>query len=232
MKKLRFVLTLALALGLLVGLSTGATVSAAYPGKKIQLPSINVENGWSTWIHAQNVGDDDNGATPTATSTSTPTPTLTPTPTGTSMPTATLTSTPTPTPTATSTATATPTVIVAANFDVYIPLVIKEHRPEPTVNNLHMSSAPYGPPVTQFPSGTAVVYAVFSYFYMQDDEVRVRVCDQVGRLLFEQIETYTGSGTESIEVSGPEGAFPDGRYLTILYRGLWAIETIYWDVGS
>ncbi len=45
-----------------MGLITGATVSAAYPGKKIQIPSINVEDGWSTWIHAQNVGDDDTGA--------------------------------------------------------------------------------------------------------------------------------------------------------------------------
>ncbi len=78
MKTLHFVLTLALALGLLVGLTTGAAVSAAlrqdsdelsraaqttaYPGKKIQIPSINVEDGWSTWIHAQNVGDDDTGA--------------------------------------------------------------------------------------------------------------------------------------------------------------------------
>ena len=70
MKKLHFVLTLALALGLLMGLGTGTTVSAAlrqaqdaaYPGKKIQIPSINVEDGWSTWIHAQNVGDDDTGA--------------------------------------------------------------------------------------------------------------------------------------------------------------------------
>ena len=88
MKKLHFVLTLALALGLLVGLTTGATVSvalhfdkaqykrqapgtasqgrsaqdAAYYGKKILIPSINVEDGWSTWIQAQNVGGDDTGA--------------------------------------------------------------------------------------------------------------------------------------------------------------------------
>jgi len=70
MNKLHLVLTLTLALGLLMGLTTGATVSAAlrqtqdaaYPGKKIQIPSINVEDGWSTWIHAQNVGDDDTGA--------------------------------------------------------------------------------------------------------------------------------------------------------------------------
>ena len=54
----------------LYGLSTGprdkglsrAAQDAAYPGKKIQIPSINVEDGWSTWIHAQNVGDDDTGA--------------------------------------------------------------------------------------------------------------------------------------------------------------------------
>jgi hypothetical protein len=62
MKKLHLILTLALALGVLVGLTTGATVSAIYSGKKIQIPSINVEDGWSTWIHAQNVGDDDTGA--------------------------------------------------------------------------------------------------------------------------------------------------------------------------
>lgn len=62
MKKLYPVLTLALALGLLVGLTTGTAVLAAQPGKKIQIPSIHVENGWSTWIHAQNVSDDDTGA--------------------------------------------------------------------------------------------------------------------------------------------------------------------------
>jgi hypothetical protein len=62
MRKLHLVLTLALALGLLVGLTTSTAISTAYPGKKIQLPSVNVENDWSTWIHAQNVGDDDTGA--------------------------------------------------------------------------------------------------------------------------------------------------------------------------
>ncbi|MCK4451939.1 MAG: hypothetical protein KAX26_15245 [Anaerolineae bacterium] len=166
------------------------------------------------------------GETPTVTSTSTPTPTSTPTatPTGT-----------TTTATPTSTATATPTVIVAANFDVYIPLVIKEPSPEPTVSNLHMSGAPYGPPVTQFPSGTAVVYAVFSYSHMQDDEVRVTVHDQVGSILLEQVETYTGSGMESIEVSGPGGeAFADGWYVTDVYANssLFPLETVLWDVGD
>lgn len=30
-------------------------------------------------------------------------------------------------------------------------------------SNEHMSDAPYGPPVIQFPTGTAVVYVVFDY---------------------------------------------------------------------
>lgn len=62
MKKLYVVITLALALGLLVGLVAGTAASAAQVGKKIQIPSINIEDGWSTWIHGQNVGDDDTGA--------------------------------------------------------------------------------------------------------------------------------------------------------------------------
>ena len=438
MKKLRFVLTLALALGLLVGLTTGAAVSAAYPGKKIQIPSINVEDGWSTWIHVQNVGDDDTGTiaffwgeysglcptnspgpaehacqrivkngvwtlrgaipteakaaiiysvdkdvfdeacqesgdavgdtsawmqwksqyqgtgqplaavvmrfgphgssssyigiseameggypyeyyalylvkeyqgenaqlsiqnsgdycvsvwieyrgdcgllvlqhfealapgealhirledieeiptnwlgtafiraaqplgvvvehmnvsptptstvtpTPTATLTSTQTPTPTATPTATPTPTGTLLPTPTPTstPTATSINTATPTPTATPK--------------EPTplqVSNVRMSHAPYGPPVTQFPPGTTVVYVVFDYFDMQNDAIRVRVYDNVGNVLFEQVRAYTGSGTGSIEVSlAGGGAFPDGRYATNLYSDLHWVKTMIWDV--
>ena len=98
-----------------------------------------------------------------------------------------------------------------------------------------MSDAPFGLPVTQFPSGTAVVYAAFNYFYMQDDEVRVTVHDQVGSILLEQVETYTGSGMEFIEVSGPGGeALADGWYVTRMYAnsGLFPIETVLWYVGS
>ncbi len=100
---------------------------------------------------------------------------------------------------------------------------------------MHMSDAPFGLPVTQFPSGTAVVYAAFNYFYMQDDEVRVTVHDQVGSILLEQVETYTGSGMEFIEVSGPGGeALADGWYVTRMYAnsGLFPIETVLWYVGS
>ena len=62
MRKLHSVLASALALGLLVGLTTGGAASAAYSGKRILIPSINAETGWSTLINAQNVGGDDTGA--------------------------------------------------------------------------------------------------------------------------------------------------------------------------
>lgn len=118
---------------------------------------------------------------------------------------------------------------------MYLPLVVKGYRPEPTVSNVRMSDTPYGPPVNQFPSGTTVVYVVFNYSAMQNDEVRITVHDQVGRKLFEQVEAYTGSGTRSVEVSAPPGeAFADGWYVTRVYSNsrLFPIETIYWDVGD
>jgi hypothetical protein len=188
MRKLYLVITLALALGLLVGLITGVTVSAAlrqtqdtaYPGRKIQIPSINVQNGWSTWI------------------------------------------------------TAAPVETVATRY-VYLSLVAKDHSPSPTVSNLHMSDAPYGPPVTEFPSGTTVVYMVFDYFYMQNDEITLKVLDSRGDLLFEQTQAYSGSDTESIQVSGPGGgAFADGWYRTrlYLYSAVFPTEDIRWDVGD
>ncbi len=429
MKKRHFVLTLALALGLLVGLTTGTAVSASSSsyGKKIQVPSINVEDGWSTWIHAQNVGDDDTGAivffwgeysglcptnspgpaahacqrivhhgvwtlrsaipaeakaaiiysvdkdvfeeacqesgnavgdttawmqwksqyqgtgqslavvamrfgpnnsyssyfgiseamegtppyeyyalylvkdyqgenaqlsiqnsgeycvsvlidyresdtgrlthtqhfealapgealhlktedieeippnwygtafiraaqplgvvvehinvtpTPTSTPTPTPTPTSTPTPTPTGTfvptptpsgtPTPTSTSTPTPTPTATViTATSTPTATITTRL--YLPLLFKGYGLNPAVSNVHMSGTPYGPPSTKFSSGTTAVYVVFSYSDMNGDEIRVRIYDQTGSILFEHVQSYTGAETESVEILGPGEPLP------------------------
>jgi hypothetical protein len=97
----------------------------------------------------------------------------------------------------------------------------------------HMSDAHYGPPVTQFPTGTAVVYVVFDYSDMQNEEITVKVWSPIGELLFEQTQAYSGSDTESIEVTDPEGgAFPDGRYATNFYRGILPYKTLIWDVGE
>ena len=101
-----------------------------------------------------------------------------------------------------------------------------------TISNARMSNTPYGPAVTQFASGTSVVYVVFDYSDMQNERVKIKVYDNLGNVLFEQVEACTGSGTKSIEVLGPGGgAFPDGRYVTNFYRGP-PIKTLIWDVGE
>ena len=117
---------------------------------------------------------------------------------------------------------------------MYLLLIVKDYGSNPMVSNVHMGDAPYGPPVIQFPSGTTAVYVIFSYSGMQNDEIRVRVYDQVGGILFEQVQAYTGAGTESIEVLGPGGVFADGWYVTHVYSysDLFPIETILWDVGE
>jgi len=97
----------------------------------------------------------------------------------------------------------------------------------------HMSDIPYGPPVTQFPSGTTAVYVVFDYSDMQNEEITIKVWSPIGEVLFEQTQAYSGSDAESIEVPGPEGgAFPDGRYATNFYRGILPFKTLLWDVGE
>ncbi len=100
-------------------------------------------------------------------------------------------------------------------------------------SNEHMSDAHYGPPVTQFPSGTTVVYVVFDYSDMQNEEITIKVWSPTGEVLFEQAQLYSGTDTESIEIPGPEGeAFPDGRYATNFYRGILIYKTLVWDVGE
>lgn len=102
-----------------------------------------------------------------------------------------------------------------------------------TTSNEHMSDAPYGPAVTEFPSGTTTVYVVFDYTDMQSEEITVKVWDPIGVVLFEHTQAYSGSGTESIEVAYPGGgAFPDGLYATNFYRGILPYKTILWGVGE
>ena len=110
--------------------------------------------------------------------------------------------------------------------------------PSPTpiwgnITDVRVSDTPGGPSMTLFPSGTSVVYVVIDYYEMHGERYRIRVYDNVGTVLFEGVRTFTGSGTESIEVSPPEGgALPDGRYGTNLYSGMFPIKTIIWEIGG
>jgi hypothetical protein len=112
--------------------------------------------------------------------------------------------------------------------------VFKDYEAGPKVSNVHLSDTPYGPAMIQFPSGATAVYVIFSYSDMQNGDIRVRIYDQEGSILFEQVEAYTGAGTESIEVAGPGGVFADGWYVTHVYSysDLFPMETILWDVGG
>jgi hypothetical protein len=98
--------------------------------------------------------------------------------------------------------------------------------------NVRLSNTPDGPAMTQFPSGTTVVYAIFEYADMVNEAIKVRVYDNYGSILFEKTQTYNGSGTESVATTTSEGYFPDGRYVTNFYRGEYVSRTIIWDVGE
>jgi hypothetical protein len=96
----------------------------------------------------------------------------------------------------------------------------------------HLSDTPDGEAMTQFPSGVAVVYATFEYTDMTGEPVKVRVYDDYGTIVFEQTQSYTGSGTESIATTTSEGYFPDGRYVTNFYLGEYVNRTVIWDAGE
>ncbi len=99
--------------------------------------------------------------------------------------------------------------------------------------SVRMTDTPGGAEMTQFASGISVVYLVFDYSDMHSEEFMVRVYYDSGEVLFEQSKVYTGSGTESVEISlAGGGAFPDGRYVINLYSGLFHLNTIIWDVGG
>ena len=161
---------------------------------------------------------------PTPTVTPTATPTVTPTATPTPAPTATPTPVPTDTPIPTPTPEPTPTPQAAGPSQ---PVAIN-----PVVTNCRMSNAPGGAEMTRFPAGTSTVYIVFEYAYMAGEEVEIRVYDNGGRVLFQEVKTLAGSGTESISVPAGEGGFAAGRYQVNFYMGGAVIRTIVWDVGE
>ena len=100
------------------------------------------------------------------------------------------------------------------------------------LTNIRMSNSPDGPEMTQFPSMTSIVYVIFDFDYidLEGEAIRIIVYNNSGTILFDRTETYTGAGTESIAISPIEGVFPDGRYVTNLYRGGLLGKSIFWEV--
>ena len=84
--------------------------------------------------------------------------------------------------------------------------------------------------MSEFPAGAGTVYIVFDYAYMAGEEVGIKVTDNVGNVLFDEVMTLSGDGTASIPVSGGEGGFAAGPYLVNIHQGGGVIKTIIWDV--
>lgn len=140
-------------------------------------------------------------------------PTATPTVTETITPTITSTATQTITPTATSTITPTPT-------------------PHPW--ELYMSDAPLGVPMDNFPEGTTLVYVNFFHLNLSSTEVHVTIKDSSGNTVFTHVNTYSGTGWESVQWQ-PGGAIPASDYTTTLSSpdlGGGTLAGVGWSVGS
>lgn len=164
-------------------------------------------------------------ATPTFTATWTPTPTATPTFTATWTPTSTTTPTYTPTwvptPTATATATSTPTrtpTPTPTPRKFYLPLILKRRPPEgPIISGFRLSHTPHGPAVTNFASGTHLIYVIFNYDTNgRAFDLKVTIYDGKGQPVFVQGRVYMGRGREAIPVSGWE-VFENYRRLAQTY---------------
>jgi len=101
------------------------------------------------------------------------------------------------------------------------------------VHALRMSLTPEGPAMTDFPSGVEEVYVVFEYTDLMSEQVRVVVTNYAGQVLFENTQTYTGSGTAFIAIRLASGPIPDGPYVTTLYfAGDYLSQAVEWTVGG
>lgn len=102
------------------------------------------------------------------------------------------------------------------------------------ISNFRMSDTPNGPPVTDFPSGTSVVYVIFDYAEAADTPIQVRVYDPKGQILFKETKDYTGEGTEIVEVSNRGVAYPDGAYVSQVRIGPeeYIVQSVEWIVGE
>jgi hypothetical protein len=138
---------------------------------------------------------------------------------------ATATSTPVPTPTRVPTPTVAPTATETPQAEAPF-----QPMPASSVSNCRVSDAPAGEEVPAFPVGTKRVYVVFDYAYMAGEEVGIKVTDNVGHILLEEVRTLSGDGTVSVSVSAGEGGFAAGPYLVNLYQGGGVIRTIIWEV--
>lgn len=104
------------------------------------------------------------------------------------------------------------TATTAVNQEAGDALRLAQQCPTPTptptpeirarVENVRMSDVPHGSAKSNFRPGTTTVYLVFDYEHLSQNEIGVQVADDVGIVILDQIETLSGSGTKSVEITG------------------------------
>lgn len=106
------------------------------------------------------------------------------------------------------------------------------------ITNLHMSISPEpdAPSVTEFPPGTQIVYAVFDYEDIpEEDEVGIcvrKVTELETGCIVEGSENYSGAGRGSLLVRLPRlgEAFPAGPYRSLISKGEYVDQVTDWRV--
>ncbi len=102
-----------------------------------------------------------------------------------------------------------------------------------TAQGIHVSNAPNGEFLTDFPEGTRTVYVVLPHIAMYRERIRIVVLDRRGRLVSNQTPILDGTGTTSIRVDYPGGQpYPAGQYNTIVYHAGARVTTVVWTVAG
>ena len=100
------------------------------------------------------------------------------------------------------------------------------------IRNLHMSTSPDGPPMTEFPPGTQTVWAVFDYADMEGNEVGIDVFEGDYRFHESARVLLTGSGTKAISVTHQAiTGFPIGQYRTHIVKDGFVDGIVNWSVA-
>ncbi|MFQ5594547.1 MAG: hypothetical protein ACE5HA_10395 [Anaerolineae bacterium] len=124
-------------------------------------------------------------------------------------------------------------VILGALVLILLGIVVTRVTVASDLDALWMSETAEGSAQTDFPSGIQTVYVVFEYTDFVFENVRVVVSNYKGTVVFEQTQTFVGSGIASIPVSNGQTAFPDGPYVTTLYyAGQYLTRAVEWTVGG
>lgn len=95
------------------------------------------------------------------------------------------------------------TILLAMTLVVVLGAVaVQVALADETVPEFRLSDVPDGPAVTDFAAGIRSLFAIFRYQDASATSVTVRLVDTGGVVIFEHEQEYTGSGQETIEITG------------------------------